>query len=195
MSRHTPRIKSRHLERESMVSHYRILKGYTEVELASLLGVSQAAVNALSLGVRAPIYLDKKKNGAIRREVLEMATVLDVSVAKLFPAYICDVDTRDIIDDTLLDISMGQWSITAGDACKELFEDCVNTKKKVWEAMRRLTAKQKIVLLRRIVDNEPLSSIAKTEELSIECVRQIEKKALRRMHWYLSRVLKEEETE
>ena len=195
MSRYEPRLVRTSRERETTLPQYRVKRGFTVQALADAVGVQKSVLVDLASGMRSPLYIAGKRAGTIRKEVLELEMVLGVSASELFPAYICGIDARELPDDIAVELTAGGWSMAASSADMELFEEIVEMRKAVWEAVRCLTARQKRIVLRRVVTEESLLDISVREKLSVEAVRQIEKKALRRLHWRLSRPPKEIVTE
>ena len=182
---HTPRVLRNDLEnRESTLSKYRIQKGYTEQQLAELTGTSQMLINGLSTGRIAPIRFNT--TGGVRPVVADLELILGVSAAKLFPAYICEIPDENAVDGQSW---TGEYTNTASQDLADSFgrfHDENEKRKSLMTEIRGLPSRYKIVIVERFYGGKTLEEIGKIFNVGSERIRQMEKKAMRRLRERMS---------
>jgi len=152
-------------DQESDINKYRIQKGLTIKQLSELSGVSMGMIAGFNNGTLSPLA---HRDSAIKKDVIDIALILDVSVEKLFPRYFCLIDLQKLINSQIIEI---------------LFpEEIKINKKELWvNIYKAVRGKRPFVILRLRSTGHTLQAIADKLNLTKERVRQIENVALRQL--------------
>jgi DNA-directed RNA polymerase specialized sigma subunit len=157
---------------ESRIHELRVKKGLTVKALAEKAKVYISDVVSLANGTRSPFY---KTTNTIKKQAQAIATVLNVDVQELFPAYFCmlplhveSFEYSDIIEATM---STSEHKPDEKIEADELW-------KHVKEALKK-NINNYLVLYYRYHEDMTLDEIGVILNKNSERIRQIEAKALR----------------
>jgi len=161
-------------EYENLINEVRVEKGFTLPKLAEKIGVTPSTMWQISQGYVGPI---SKKTGELKPWAKNIEIVLDTDLSCLFPREICDISSNNgLLDCQVLDM-------TNGDTVEnpECYYHQNNFRGVVKDALRHLSPKQEFVIKNRFFNELTYSEIANMLKLTLERVRQIEKKAIREL--------------
>ena len=162
-------------EYESPIHEFRVAAGLTCKELMKQSNVNLTSIFALANGMMSPI----KENGS--GELKESAKLLcqffEVGPEVLFPRYICTID-RSFKHEVL---PYETWSERVADGSIERLEKNRIIKRTVQTGLNILTEKERRILHSYYFNDESYRQIAIKEGVSVERIRQIVMKALRRL--------------
>jgi RNA polymerase sigma factor, sigma-70 family len=162
-------------EYESPIHEFRVAAGLTYKELMKQSNVDVASISALANGMMSPI----KENGSgeLRKSAKLLCQFFEVGPEILFPRYICTID-RSFKHEVL---PYETWSERVADGNIERSEKDRIIKHTVQTGLNRLTEKERRILVSYYFNGETYRQIAVKEGFSVERVRQIVMKALRRI--------------
>lgn len=183
---HLPRYDQRK-EWESNLHEIRVSRGMTYGDLAKAAGILASQIWPLANGTVAPVY---EVGGEIKPVAEKIAQALDCELADIWPRYFCPIQQYAKIGDReVTEMSIGEQSLLAAMPLEDLVilrEDRYCDMEKLM--CNLLPREREVINLRFGREGETestLEDIATKFSISRERVRQIERKALRRIKWQI----------
>lgn len=136
-------------EYESTLHKWRVAFGYGVHELAREMGCHQLTISNLANGTVSPLYESKNKQGQIKPIVKKLCDFFGVEAAELFPRYFCSIDTKELSEEQIANITTGAHSLRNEDPAKALeIKEEINL---VSNKYNRIKTKNKQVIIYRML--------------------------------------------
>jgi RNA polymerase sigma factor (sigma-70 family) len=153
---------------ESNLHKYRVEKGYTVKELAELVDTNTNMIVGLANGTIPPVH-----RGEAKLVVLKLSEMLDVALEDLFPEYAFQFNTVAVgVTNEQIEEALYQ------DVLPDEEYDCIEFNEAVAGV---LLPKELDVIHARYYEGKTLDEVGRILRRTIESVRQIEAKALRKL--------------
>jgi len=183
-----PRLNPKR-EYETHLGAIRIARGLTLQALADMIGSSGSTIGRYQTGLACPCIMYGPRIGKPTRIALLLSLVLEVSLADLFPRYMCDIDRFAHQQDgwaTPIDMAdfVGEFTQRASDGI-DGYKNILRMKVLIDDALTKIPRRLAFIIRRRFGLNgnspETLESLAVVMGIKRERVRQLEAKGLRKL--------------
>ena len=191
MKCHKPHLK-KNREYESLIGATRVARGFSIKDVCADAKVDPTTFCALQNGMESPLYV---YTGYLKPTAKRICDVLDIDVEDAFPRYFCKIKTPE---NEINDLTQGQINeiLNQKTETPEMFLQLKQQSHIVSKLLSVLNPREEFVLKHRNgFDGSAMSlnDIGVLLKISQERVRQIERKALRRLRRFIDIIEKKGE--
>jgi len=174
-------------EYESPIHKLRVSMGLTIKELARQAGTNICSITGLANGTMSPIL----RSGKLSKSAGLLLEFFKCDVSYLFPRYFCKLtQPPPLADNQITDISVSEYSMVAHDDPADIF-DAMTDQEDIKGVLMTLSPRQERVMRLRFglggCEELSLAAVGAIFNVSSECIRQIQEKALNRLRYSFRR--------